>query len=184
MLSATILPSIQNRLTLYIFSDSHCTARRAGRVAGDLYQGGGSQTTNGRRFEDRRTQLCSPQRLRRRNQVARKSLGIGTQEQRSLVFCLGRAYYTRSRIPKAKKAFLIVLDLDPHHAKAENNLGLIFESEAKPEEAMQAYRKATEWQEQSAHPSEQPHLNLGLNWLPATLCAISSGVRPCCVLES
>ena len=76
-------------------------------------------------------------------------------------YFLGRAYYTKSRLPEARKAFLIVLELDPRDAKAENNLGLILESEAQPDAAMDAYRKAIQWQEQSARPSEQPYLNLG-----------------------
>src|SRR5579859_7615977 len=44
-------------------------------------------------------------------------------------YYLGRAYYTRSQLNEARKAFQIVLDLDPGNAKAENNLGLIFETE-------------------------------------------------------
>ena len=76
-------------------------------------------------------------------------------------YFLGRAYYTKSRVPEARKAFLTVLGLDPRDAKAENNLGLILESEAQPDAAMDAYRKAIRWQEQSPHPSEQPYLNLG-----------------------
>src|SRR5712692_9659904 len=76
-------------------------------------------------------------------------------------YFLGRAYYTRSRIAEARKAFSTVLALDPRDAKAENNLGLIFESEAQPDAAMEAYRKAIAWQEQSLRPREQPYLNLG-----------------------
>ena len=76
-------------------------------------------------------------------------------------YYLGRAYYSRSLLRESRRAFLAVLDLDPRDARAENNLGLILESEAKPNEAMEAYRKAMEWQEGSAHRSEQPYLNLG-----------------------
>jgi tetratricopeptide (TPR) repeat protein len=76
-------------------------------------------------------------------------------------YYLGRAYYTKGRLGEARKAFLTVLDLDPHDAKAENNLGLIFESNGQPEAAIEAYRKAIAWQEQSPHPSEQPYVNLG-----------------------
>ena len=76
-------------------------------------------------------------------------------------YYLGRAYYTKSRLIEARKAFLTVLDLDPRDAKAENNLGLIFESSAQPEAAIEAYRNAIAWQEQSPHPSEQPYVNLG-----------------------
>jgi tetratricopeptide (TPR) repeat protein len=76
-------------------------------------------------------------------------------------YYLGRAYYTRFRLIEARKAFLAVLDLDPRDAKAENNLGLIFESDAQPSAAMEAYRQAITWQEQNPHPSEQPYVNLG-----------------------
>jgi tetratricopeptide (TPR) repeat protein len=76
-------------------------------------------------------------------------------------YYLGRAYYTKSRLIEARKAFLRVLDLDPRDSKAENSLGLIFESSAQPEAAIEAYRNAIAWQEQSPHPSEQPYVNLG-----------------------
>jgi len=76
-------------------------------------------------------------------------------------YYLGRAYYTQMCVPDARKAFLTVLALDPRDAKAENNLGLIFESEAKVNEALDAYRKAIAWQQQSPRPSEQPYVNLG-----------------------
>jgi tetratricopeptide (TPR) repeat protein len=76
-------------------------------------------------------------------------------------YYLGRAYYTKSLLIEARKAFLTVLDLDPRDSKAENNLGLIFESSAQPEAAIEAYRAAIAWQEQSPHPSEQPYVNLG-----------------------
>ncbi len=74
---------------------------------------------------------------------------------------LGRAYYTRGLLPESRRAFLTVLDLDPRNARAENNLGLILESGAKPNEALEAYRKAMEWQAGSEHRSEQPYLNFG-----------------------
>jgi tetratricopeptide (TPR) repeat protein len=76
-------------------------------------------------------------------------------------YYLGRSYYTRSRLIDARKAFLTVLALDPRNAKAENGLGLIFESDAQPSAAIEAYRKAISWGENSPHPSEQPYVNLG-----------------------
>lgn len=76
-------------------------------------------------------------------------------------YYLGRAYYSRSLLPESRRAFQTVLDLDPRDARAENNLGLILESEAKPDEALETYRKAIEWQEGSPRRSEQPYLNLG-----------------------
>lgn len=76
-------------------------------------------------------------------------------------YYLGRAYYTMSQLPAARKAFLTVLQLDPHDGRAENNLGLIFESDSQPDAAIDAYRRAISWQEQNPHPSEQPYVNLG-----------------------
>jgi tetratricopeptide (TPR) repeat protein len=76
-------------------------------------------------------------------------------------YYLGRAYYTKARFLEARTAFLKVLELDAHNVRAQNNLGLIFESNGEPAAAMEAYRKAISWQEQNSHPSEQPYVNLG-----------------------
>jgi tetratricopeptide (TPR) repeat protein len=76
-------------------------------------------------------------------------------------YFLGRAYYTKSRLGDARKAFQAVLDLDPANAKAENNLGLILETEGNVAGAIQAYRKAIAWQEQTSQINEQPYVNLG-----------------------
>jgi Tfp pilus assembly protein PilF len=76
-------------------------------------------------------------------------------------YYLGRAYYTRSRLNEARKAFQTVLDLDPANAKAENNLGLILESDAQPSAAIEAFQKAIAWQEHEPSASEQPYVNLG-----------------------
>jgi tetratricopeptide (TPR) repeat protein len=76
-------------------------------------------------------------------------------------YYLGRAYYTKARLAEARKAFLAVLNLDPREVRAENNLGLIFESDAKPADAMKAFQNAIVWQEHTPHPSEQPYVNLG-----------------------
>jgi anaphase-promoting complex subunit 3 len=61
----------------------------------------------------------------------------------------------------AQKAFVTVLNLDPHNARAENSLGLVFESDAQPAAAIDAYRQSIAWSAQSPHPSEQPYVNLG-----------------------
>ena len=76
-------------------------------------------------------------------------------------YYLGRAYYTKAQLTEARRAFQKVLELNPRNAKAENNLGLILESGAQPEQAIEAFGKAIAWQEKSAHPSEQPYVNLG-----------------------
>jgi tetratricopeptide (TPR) repeat protein len=76
-------------------------------------------------------------------------------------YYLGRAYYSDSRVSKARQAFRTVLELDPRDVKAESNLGLIFEAEGKPDDALEAYRNAIAWQQGKPHPSEQPQLDLG-----------------------
>jgi Flp pilus assembly protein TadD len=76
-------------------------------------------------------------------------------------YYLGRAYYTKGRLEDARRAFLKVLALYPHNVRAENNLGLIFESSGQPAAAIDAYRMAIVWQEQNPKPSEQPYVNLG-----------------------
>jgi Tfp pilus assembly protein PilF len=76
-------------------------------------------------------------------------------------YYLGRAYYTKFRLPEARKAFLNLLALDPRNVKAENNLGLIFETEGQTAAAIDAYRRAIAWQADNLRPSEQPYVNLG-----------------------
>lgn len=76
-------------------------------------------------------------------------------------YYLGRCYYTRAMLTEARQAFLTVLKLNPKDVRAENNLGLIFETSGEPDAAIAAYRQAIAWQEQSSHPSEQPYVNLG-----------------------
>lgn len=76
-------------------------------------------------------------------------------------YFLGRTYYTESRIGEAGAAFRKALQLHPTDAKAENNLGLVLEAEARTSEAIEAYRLAIAWQQNSGHLSEQPYLNLG-----------------------
>jgi tetratricopeptide (TPR) repeat protein len=89
-----------------------------------------------------------------------KSVALDSQNKDAWYY-LGRAYYTRSRLNEARKAFQTVLDLDPSDAKAENNLGLILETEGNVAGAIQAYRKAIAWQEQTSQINEQPYVNLG-----------------------
>lgn len=76
-------------------------------------------------------------------------------------YYLGRALYTMSRRGEARQAFMTVLKIDPQDPRAENNLGLIFETDGQPAAAIEAYRKAIAWQEHNPHPSEQAYVNLG-----------------------
>jgi tetratricopeptide (TPR) repeat protein len=76
-------------------------------------------------------------------------------------YYLGRAYYTRSQLNDARKAFQMVLDLDPRNAKAEDNLGLIFETEGNIAAAIESYRRAIAWQQETSRIDEHPYVNLG-----------------------
>jgi Tfp pilus assembly protein PilF len=64
-------------------------------------------------------------------------------------------------LSEARKAFERVIDLDPRNARAENNLGLILESNAQPLAAIEAFQKAIGWQENEPNQNEQPYVNLG-----------------------
>jgi tetratricopeptide (TPR) repeat protein len=76
-------------------------------------------------------------------------------------YYLGRTYYSASRLSDARKAFLSLLSLDPHDVRAENNLGLIFETEGQSAQAAEAYRQSIAWQKESLNVTEQPYVNLG-----------------------
>jgi len=89
-----------------------------------------------------------------------KSVELDPQNKDAWYY-LGRADYTRGRLGEARAAFLHVLDLDPRDSRAENNLGLILESEGQPAAAAEAYRSAIAWQHPNSRQSEQPYINLG-----------------------
>ncbi len=75
---------------------------------------------------------------------------------------LGRIKYTENRFAEALDCFQKALQLEPRSVKAENNRGLTLEGLNRTDEAIAAYRHAMAWQEGSAHPSEQPMLNLAI----------------------
>jgi tetratricopeptide (TPR) repeat protein len=76
-------------------------------------------------------------------------------------YFLGRSYYSASRFPEAENAFHTALGVDPRYMKAENNLGVVYEAENRPADALAAYETAIAWQQADAHRSEQPYLNRG-----------------------
>ncbi len=76
-------------------------------------------------------------------------------------YSLGRVRFTQNHFAEARAAFKRVLDLDPHNVKAESNIGLLYEAEDRPDAALDAYRKAIQWQASAPHHNEQPFLNLG-----------------------
>jgi tetratricopeptide (TPR) repeat protein len=76
-------------------------------------------------------------------------------------YYLGRLYYTIQRFPQAVTEFEQVLKLNPSFVKGHDNLGLALEAVGNEEEAIQAYRKAIELNEQQKLRNEWPYLNLG-----------------------
>lgn len=89
-----------------------------------------------------------------------KSVALDSKNKDAWYY-LGRAYYTQSQLFKAREAFLTALELDPRDSKVENGLGLVFESDAQPAAALDAYQTAIAWDENNPHKSEQPYVNLG-----------------------
>jgi len=77
-------------------------------------------------------------------------------------YSLGRIRYTEQHFEEAAECFERSLALAPRSVKAENNLGLALEGLNRTGDAVAAYRKAIVWQQDEAHPSEQPLLNLGI----------------------
>ncbi len=77
-------------------------------------------------------------------------------------YSLGRIKYTDNKFHDAQNCFEKALELAPRDVRAENNLGLTYEGLNEEDKAVAAYRTAIAWQQNSAHPSEQPLLNLSI----------------------
>lgn len=78
-----------------------------------------------------------------------------------VLYSLGRCFYTQSDLIKAEAAFTRVLQLQPDHLKAEENLGLTYDNENKPELAEKALRTAADWADQRQLKDEWPYVDLG-----------------------
>jgi tetratricopeptide (TPR) repeat protein len=76
-------------------------------------------------------------------------------------YYLGRVRFEQNLFADAIREFQEVLARDPHHVKAQNNLGQAFEAQNRIEEAIDAYGRAIDMQRDSPRPSELPLLNLG-----------------------
>jgi Tfp pilus assembly protein PilF len=70
--------------------------------------------------------------------------------------------YQQNQFDLAIQAFREVLQRDPKHVRAEDNLGLSLEAENKIDQAMAAYRTAIELDASAVVHNEQPYLNLGM----------------------
>jgi len=78
-----------------------------------------------------------------------------------ILYSLGRCFYTQTDLVKAEAAFTRVLQLQPYHLKAEENLGLTYDGENKPQLAEKALRTAAEWADQRHLNDEWPYIDLG-----------------------
>jgi tetratricopeptide (TPR) repeat protein len=78
-----------------------------------------------------------------------------------VLYSLGRCLYTENDLPRAEAAFVRVLQLQPDHLKAEENLGLTYDGEDKPEQAEKALRTAAEWADRRQVRDEWPYIDYG-----------------------
>lgn len=79
-----------------------------------------------------------------------------------VLYSLGRCLYTQNLFAEAEGAYSRILQIDPNHLKAEENLGLTYDGENKPEKAEQALRAAAALADKQTSPDEWPYLDLGV----------------------
>jgi len=78
-----------------------------------------------------------------------------------VLYSLGRCLYTQNLFADAEAAFSDVLKLSPTHLKAEENLGLVYDAQNKPEKAEAALRTAARWADEQKVNDAWPYLDLG-----------------------
>ncbi len=83
-------------------------------------------------------------------------------------YYLGRTKYSESQFPEAIEDFAQCLKLEPRNIQAENNVGLSYEALGQRDQAIQAFKNAIAWEEQSPTKDPEPfielaHLYLGQN---------------------
>lgn len=76
-------------------------------------------------------------------------------------YSLGRCLYTQNLFADAEAAFISVLKIEPGHLKAQENLGLVYDAQNKPEMAENALRTAARWADERNVPDSWPYLDLG-----------------------
>jgi tetratricopeptide (TPR) repeat protein len=89
-------------------------------------------------------------------------IALGMQPDNiDILYSLGRCLYTENDLPRAEAAFTRVLQLQPDHLKAQENLGLTYDGQNKPELAEKALRTAAEWADQRHVKDEWPYIDFG-----------------------
>jgi tetratricopeptide (TPR) repeat protein len=81
-------------------------------------------------------------------------------EDMEVLYSLGRCYYSLGQYRKAEAMYLRVLERAPDNLRAEENLGLAYDAENRPEQAEPALRAAVAMAERQKS-DEWPFLNLG-----------------------
>jgi tetratricopeptide (TPR) repeat protein len=77
------------------------------------------------------------------------------------IYWLGRLDYNQRRYDEAIVKLKKAVTLDPRSTRAWNSLGLAFDMQGQMEQALDAFRKATELNRALAHPSPWPPHDLG-----------------------
>lgn len=77
-----------------------------------------------------------------------------------VLYSLARCYYTQNHYQQAESMFLRVLQIDPNHLKAEENLGLTYDAENEPDKAEAALGTAAAWAVNQS-PDQWPFLDYG-----------------------
>ncbi len=75
-------------------------------------------------------------------------------------YYLGRTKYSESQFPEAIEAFAQCLRLEPRNIQAENNVGLSYEAFGKSDQAIQAFKNAIAWEDQSPAKDPEPFIEL------------------------
>ena len=77
-----------------------------------------------------------------------------------VLYSLARCLYTQGRFHEAEALYLRVLQIQPDHLKAEENLGLAYDADGQPEKAEASLRIAADWGTKQSS-DEWPFLNFG-----------------------
>jgi len=77
-------------------------------------------------------------------------------------YLLGRTQYRQDHPAEAVQSFQHCLALHPRDLRAQYNLGLALERTQQPAAAIEAYRRAIEWEQAGSLHDPQPYLDLGI----------------------
>ncbi len=91
----------------------------------------------------------------------RRSVDMNGKDPEAWYF-LGRSLFTQSQFIEAERAFTQALELDPTYLRARNNLGLTYEAENRPADALREYQKAVAQDRaaRAAHPNAASAVSL------------------------